>query len=89
MDRRAPRTNRRTRGRGVGSIYYATAAVGAGILAPGEATTVLWTVIAVVMVSIVVHGATGTPFTTRLHGVAPDADEPPIGATPEKVQVGR
>lgn len=75
--------------RGVGSIYYATAAVGAGILAPGEATTVLWTVIAVVMVSIVVHGATGTPLTTRLHGVAPDADEPPIGATPEKVEVGR
>ena len=54
--------------RGVGSLYYATAAVGAGVLSVGEATTVLWTVVAVVIVSIVVHGVTGAPLTRRLLG---------------------
>jgi len=54
--------------RGVGSLYYAAAAVGAGVLSTDEATTVLWTVVAVVMVSIVVHGVTGAPLTRRLLG---------------------
>jgi len=52
--------------RGVGSLYYAAAAVGSGVLAAGEAQTIMWTVVAVVAVSIVVHGVTGTPLTRRL-----------------------
>lgn len=52
--------------RGVGSVYYGAVAVGAGVLAPGEARTLLWTVVAVVAVSIVVHGITATPLTRRL-----------------------
>jgi len=52
--------------RGVGSLYYAAAALQAGVLTAGEAETVMWTVVAVVAVSIVVHGVTGTPLTRRL-----------------------
>lgn len=44
--------------RGLGSIYYVGAALGTGVLAPDEARTVLWTALAVVLVSIVVHGVT-------------------------------
>jgi sodium/hydrogen antiporter len=44
--------------RGLGSIYYVAFALGAGILAPEDARTLLWTVLAVVLVSIVVHGIT-------------------------------
>jgi sodium/hydrogen antiporter len=54
--------------RGVGSLYYAAAVLGAGVLAPDEARTVVWTVVAVVIVSIVVHGVTGAPLTRRLLG---------------------
>jgi NhaP-type Na+/H+ or K+/H+ antiporter len=54
--------------RGVGSLYYAAAAIGAGVLGPAEGRTVAWTVVAVVVVSIVVHGVTGTPLTRRLLG---------------------
>ncbi|WP_354702425.1 cation:proton antiporter [Paraconexibacter sp. AEG42_29] len=42
--------------RGLGSVYYVAAAVGTGTLAAGEAQLVLWTVMATVLVSIVVHG---------------------------------
>lgn len=49
--------------RGVGSVYHATAVLGAGVLAPDEDELVIWTVIAVVIVSIVVHGVTGAPLT--------------------------
>ncbi len=52
--------------RGVGSLYYAAAVVEAGELATGEAETVMWTTIAVVGVSVLVHGVTGTPLTRRL-----------------------
>jgi NhaP-type Na+/H+ or K+/H+ antiporter len=65
--------------RGVGSLYYAAAAVGAGVLAPAEARTVAWTIVAVVVVSIVAHGVTGTPLTRRLLGeraVAGTVEEP-------------
>ncbi len=44
--------------RGLGSIYYVGAALGTGVLAPDEARTVLWTVLAAVLVSILVHGIT-------------------------------
>jgi NhaP-type Na+/H+ or K+/H+ antiporter len=65
--------------RGVGSLYYAAAAIGAGALAPAEEQTVAWTIVAVVVVSIVVHGVTGTPLTRRLLGeraVAQKLEEP-------------
>ncbi len=62
--------------RGVGSLYYAAAALQAGVLAAGEAETVMWTVVAVVAVSIVVHGITGTPLTNRRRGrVGEQAEE--------------
>ena len=68
--------------RGVGSLYYAAAAVGAGVLAPAEEATVAWTVVAVVVVSIVVHGVTGAPLTRRLLGEQALAEEPaePVAA---------
>jgi len=44
--------------RGLGSIYYVAAALGTGVLSVGEARTVLWTVLAAVLVSILVHGVT-------------------------------
>ena len=62
--------------RGVGSLYYAAAAVGAGVLAPAEEATVAWTVVAVVVVSIVVQGITGAPLTRRLLGEQALAEEP-------------
>ncbi len=52
--------------RGVGSLYYVSAALAAGILSGGESETLFWTVAVVVLVSIVVHGITGTPVTRRL-----------------------
>lgn len=44
--------------RGLGSIYYVGAALGTGILSAGEARTVLWTTLAAILVSVVVHGIT-------------------------------
>jgi len=52
--------------RGVGSVYYGAAALHSGLLPAAEAETVMWTVVAVVCVSIVVHGVTGDPLTRRL-----------------------
>ena len=52
--------------RGVGSLYYISAAIAAGILSGAESETVFWTVAAVVLVSIVAHGVTGAPVTRRL-----------------------
>jgi NhaP-type Na+/H+ or K+/H+ antiporter len=52
--------------RGVGTIYYAALAAGAGVLAPGEIAVVVWTVLATVVVSIVVHGVTSGPALLRL-----------------------
>lgn len=54
--------------RGVGTLYYASAAVAAGVLAPGEAATVWWTAVAAVLVSIAVHGLTSGPATRLLSG---------------------
>jgi sodium/hydrogen antiporter len=56
--------------RGVGSIYYAAAALHSGLLPGGEAETIMWTVVAIVAVSIVVHGISGTPITRRLEARA-------------------
>lgn len=61
--------------RGVGSIYYAAAAIGSGLLAPAEVEVVIWTVAAVVMTSILVHGVTADPLSRRL-GVRRATPEP-------------
>lgn len=47
--------------RGVGTLYYASTVVGAGVLSGAEEELVVWTAIACVIVSIVVHGVTGGP----------------------------
>ena len=70
--------------RGVGSLYYAAAAVGAGALTPAEERTVAWTVVAVVLVSIVVHGVTGAPLTRRLLGERALAGEGDAGDGAER-----
>ncbi len=51
---------------GVGSLNYATFAVAAGVLGAAEERTLFWTVAVTALVSIVVHGTTGTPLTQRL-----------------------
>jgi NhaP-type Na+/H+ or K+/H+ antiporter len=51
--------------RGIGSLYYAAVAVGTGVLA-GDATVVVWTALACVVVSVLVHGVTATPFARRV-----------------------
>jgi NhaP-type Na+/H+ or K+/H+ antiporter len=52
--------------RGVGTLYYAATIVAAGVLSNGEERVVVWTAIACVIVSIVVHGVTGGPALRRL-----------------------
>jgi sodium/hydrogen antiporter len=47
--------------RGVGTLYYAATVVGAGVLSGGEEEVVVWTAVACVIVSIIVHGITGGP----------------------------
>ena len=46
--------------RGVGSLYYAAVAVAAGVLPAAEVEVVVWTALACVIVSIVVHGLSAT-----------------------------
>ncbi|MGH3112762.1 MAG: cation:proton antiporter, partial [Gaiellaceae bacterium] len=52
--------------RGVGSLYYAAAAIATGLLAVDEAQSVFWAIAVCVVASIVVHGITGSPFAGRL-----------------------
>jgi NhaP-type Na+/H+ or K+/H+ antiporter len=47
--------------RGVGTLYYMSAIVTSGALAGTEQTLVVWTCIAAVLVSIVIHGVTAGP----------------------------
>jgi NhaP-type Na+/H+ or K+/H+ antiporter len=51
--------------RGIGSLYYTAVAVGTGVLA-GDATVVVWTALACVVVSVLVHGVTATPLSRRM-----------------------
>jgi NhaP-type Na+/H+ or K+/H+ antiporter len=51
--------------RGIGSLYYLAVAVGTGVLA-GDAVVVVWTAIACVVVSVLVHGITATPISRRV-----------------------
>jgi NhaP-type Na+/H+ or K+/H+ antiporter len=48
--------------RGVGTLFYVAAATGLGVLSGEEATLITWTAIAVVIVSVVVHGITAGPL---------------------------
>lgn len=52
--------------RGVGSLYYVAFAVSVGTLGAENEVDVVWTAIACVLCSIVLHGSTGTPFARRL-----------------------
>ena len=47
--------------RGVGTLYYAATVVTAGVLSGGEERVVVWTGMACIVLSIVVHGVTGGP----------------------------
>jgi sodium/hydrogen antiporter len=51
--------------RGIGSLYYAAVAVGAGVLG-ADIDVVVWTALACVLVSVVVHGVTASPLARRL-----------------------
>ena len=61
--------------RGVGSLYYAAAAIATGLLAVDEARSVFWAIAVCVIASIVVHGITGSPFAGRLTRRAEHAKE--------------
>lgn len=54
--------------RGIGSLYYAAVAIGLGAFSDAEAETLFWTVAAVVIVSISVHGVTAAPLGRRWLG---------------------
>jgi NhaP-type Na+/H+ or K+/H+ antiporter len=54
--------------RGVAALFYAAIVAGSGALSAGETETLVWTTIACVIVSIVVHGCTSTALTKRLLG---------------------
>lgn len=57
--------------RGVGSLYYAAAAIATGLLAPDEAETIFWAIASCVVASIVAHGVTGTVGVQRLAKPSP------------------
>ncbi len=57
--------------RGIGSIYYAAAALGSGILRPDESEAIIWTVVVVVCISIVLHGLSASALTRRMLDPAP------------------
>ena len=74
--------------RGVGTVYYVAAAAVAGVLAAAEAELLIWTAIACVIVSIVVHGITAGPLlrflqTNVLRLDQEDAEGTEPGAQPE------
>lgn len=52
--------------RGVAAIYYATIVAETGDLSRAATTTVVWTTVVCVAVSITVHGITATPLTRQL-----------------------
>lgn len=52
--------------RGVAALFYAVIVAGSGALSAGETSVVVWTTIACVVVSIVIHGVAATPLTKRL-----------------------
>ncbi|HEX8742454.1 MAG TPA: cation:proton antiporter [Thermoleophilaceae bacterium] len=54
--------------RGVAALFYATVVVGADVLPPDEQHVVVWTTIACVVCSIVVHGLSAASLTRRWLG---------------------
>ncbi|MGL6280472.1 MAG: cation:proton antiporter [Gaiella sp.] len=52
--------------RGIGSLYYAAAALSLDVLARGQEGVVFWTVAVAVLLSVLLHGITGTPLSRRL-----------------------
>jgi NhaP-type Na+/H+ or K+/H+ antiporter len=72
--------------RGVGTLYYAAAVVGAGALSGGEEELLVWTAVACVIVSIVVHGVTGGPALRLLFRNLPaeqqEKADPPLRPRP-------
>jgi sodium/hydrogen antiporter len=83
--------------RGVGSLYYAAVAVVAGVLPPAETEIIVWTAIACVMASIVVHGLSATPVSRRMGAAqerairqqessarTPDGDQGPAVPSPAR-----
>jgi NhaP-type Na+/H+ or K+/H+ antiporter len=65
--------------RGVGSLFYAAAIVQSGALAAGEQDIVVWTIIACVLLSVVVHGVTAGPSLRRM--LAPARERADVGET--------
>jgi sodium/hydrogen antiporter len=55
--------------RGVATLYYAAIAVGSGAIRGGDADIVVWTALAGVALSIVIHSVTAIPINRR-HGTA-------------------
>jgi NhaP-type Na+/H+ or K+/H+ antiporter len=52
--------------KGVASVYFLALLIDEGTITGAEADTVIWTTVAVVVVSILVHGATADPLSGRL-----------------------
>ncbi|CAB4939141.1 unannotated protein [freshwater metagenome] len=67
--------------RGVGSLFYASVVVTSGALPEEEAAVVLWTVVALTVTSIVVHGLAGDPARRWLDRAAYEAGE--VAEAPE------
>jgi sodium/hydrogen antiporter len=65
--------------RGVGSLFYVAVAVDADVLAGGERDLLVWTVIACVLCSIVIHGITAGPSMRRM--LRPPASPAPARQT--------
>jgi NhaP-type Na+/H+ or K+/H+ antiporter len=51
--------------RGIGSLFYASAAIGLGAFGDGDTRVMFWTVAIAVIVSIAVHGVSAAPLTRR------------------------
>jgi NhaP-type Na+/H+ or K+/H+ antiporter len=76
--------------RGVGSLFYASIVVTSEALPEEEAAVVLWTVVALTVVSIVVHGLAGDPARRRVDRMAGvddrDREEPRGGDDDERAE---
>jgi len=68
--------------RGIGSLYYMSFAVTEGILPGGEERLVVWTTIACVLLSIIVHGTTAGPSVARLMASQQQGDITPPERAP-------
>ena len=51
--------------RGIAALFYATYAIHQGVLSDGEEETLFWTALAVVLVSVVLHGVSASPLSRR------------------------